>query len=141
MRMNLFRFPADLEIRCVLGATYHQCMNRLPFPILYRHRLKLTRFKFTFGIRFAELLKGALRSQLDYTGVPLNHSKHTAGFLDLFTLRREDHLRTASPPIKTDVPPEPVNEWQDRIPLCNVLNKMVSLSVPVDLCQFYPRTD
>ncbi|GIY59147.1 hypothetical protein CDAR_242491 [Caerostris darwini] len=68
-----------------------------------------------------------------------------------FTLRREKHLRTASPPIKTDVPPEPVNEWQDRNPLCNVLNKMVSL-VCVNRCdlppvhksllpQFYPGTD
>ncbi|GIY59149.1 hypothetical protein CDAR_242511 [Caerostris darwini] len=42
-------------------------------------------------------------------------------------LRREDHLRTDSPPIKTDVHSEPVIEWQDRNPLCNVLNKMVSL--------------
>ncbi|GIY59148.1 hypothetical protein CDAR_242501 [Caerostris darwini] len=68
-----------------------------------------------------------------------------------FTLRRENHLRTASPPIKTDVPPEPVIEWQVRIPLCDVLNKMVSV-VCVNRCdlppvhksplpQFYPGTD
>ncbi|GIY62497.1 hypothetical protein CEXT_449301 [Caerostris extrusa] len=46
-------------------------------------------------------------------------------------LRRENHLRTASPPIKTDVPPELVIEWQDRNSLCNVLNKTVFLSVSI----------